>query len=116
MPHLVFTSPLSLETIAEQFAAFNHTDSDIHVGYSAVYRGKHNLLFEVHVNEPTINQHTALLLTERFGADKHFTLQMGSFGHPRPTPGMHVAVSALGEWLLSLHPGAQVVIQKVRQS
>ena len=114
MPHLVFTTPLSLETMAERFEPFKHSEGDIHVGFSAVFRGEHTLLFEIHVNEPTINQHTALLLTQRYGAEKTYTLQMGTFGHPRPTQGMHIAVSTLGNWLLSLHPEAQVVSQKVQ--
>ena len=116
MPHLVFTSPLSLDAMAQQFTPFSHSEDEIHVGYSAVFRGEHTLLFEVHVNEPTISQHTALLLTQRYGAENHFTLQMGSFGHPRPTQGMHVAVSALGEWLLSLHPESRLVTRKVKQA
>jgi tRNA (guanine-N7-)-methyltransferase len=116
MPHLVFTSPVSLETVAERFESFSHSEGDIHVGYSAVFRGEHTLLFEIHVNEPTINQHTALLLTERYGAENAFTLQMASFGHPRPTQGMHLAVTTLGNWLLSLHPEAQAVSHKVKQT
>jgi hypothetical protein len=114
MPHLVFETPLSLDEMAQQFRPFSHNEGDIHVSYSAVFRGEYTLLFEIHVNEPTIDQHAALLLSKRFGAASEFTLQMASLGHPRPTQGMHVAVSSLGEWLLGLHPDTHIVQQKVK--
>lgn len=113
MPHMVFTTPLSLDDMRDRFEAFHHNDGDVHIGYSAVFRGEYTLLFEIHVNEPTISQHTALLLTQR-QVENEYTLQLASFGHARPTEGVHAAVYALGSWLLSLHPDAQVVKQKLR--
>jgi tRNA (guanine-N7-)-methyltransferase len=114
MPHMVFTSLLTLDEMVQHFTPFNRNDGDIHVGYRAVFRGQHTLLFEIHVHEPTISQHAALLLTRRHSTPSQFTLQMASLGHPRPTRGMHIAVSTLGEWLLSLHSDARVRQRKVQ--
>jgi hypothetical protein len=115
MPHMVFNSPLSLDDMRARFEPFHHNEGAIHVGYSAVFLGEHTLLFEIHVTEPTIEQHAALLLTQRKGLERQFTLQLSSLGHARPTEGMHIAVIALGDWLLGLHPDTQVVEHKFRE-
>jgi tRNA (guanine-N7-)-methyltransferase len=115
MPHMVFSSPLSLDEMKNQFTPFHHSEGETIVGYSAVFRGEHNLLFEVHVHEPTISQHAALLLKQRQNKVQEFTLQMASLGHPRPTQGMHIAVKVLGDWLLGLHPDAQVITYKIQE-
>jgi tRNA (guanine-N7-)-methyltransferase len=116
MPHVVFYSPLSLEEMRQRFEPFHHSEGNIHVGYSAVFQGEHTLLFEIHVPEPTIEQHAALLLTQRRSPAGQYTLQLSSLGHARPTEGMHVAVTALGNWLLSLHPDAALVEHKLRET
>ena len=116
MPHMVFSSPLSLDEMRQRFEPFHHNVGDIHVGYSAVFQSDYTLLFEIHVNEPTIDQHAALLLTARQGLEGQFTLQLSSLGHARPTEGMHVAVNALGKWLLDLHPDARIVEHKLREA
>lgn len=116
MPHMVFSSPLSLEAMRERFTEFYHNADDFHVGYNSVYLGNHMLLFEIHVSEPTISQHTTLLLTERKSPAGQYTLKLGNIGHPRPTEGVHMAVNALGRWLVTLHPDAEILEQSVRES
>jgi hypothetical protein len=72
------------------------------------------VLFEVYVKEPTIDQRVALMLVEREEAHE-YTLQLGMLGHPRPTPGIHLAVKLLGDWLTSLHPDAHVLKAKLQE-
>lgn len=116
MPHIVFQSPVTLDDIQERFTPFQQNDGRTYAHVMNVYRGRHTLLFEIHLHEPTIEQHTALLLTERKpkpGQPQEYTLQMSTLGHPRPTEGMHYVVGLIGDWLLSLHPDAKRIISKV---
>ncbi|MBE2270687.1 MAG: tRNA (guanosine(46)-N7)-methyltransferase TrmB [Anaerolinea sp.] len=114
MPHIVFTSPLTLDEMGAQFAEFHHDDGDLHIHFMGVYRGRGALLFEVHVGEATIVQRIAFLVSDRAKREgREYTLQVSALGHPRATKGVHKAVGLLGAWLLSLHPDAQPVINKV---
>ncbi|MFQ3566066.1 MAG: tRNA (guanosine(46)-N7)-methyltransferase TrmB [Aggregatilineales bacterium] len=130
MPHCVLTVPLSLEAIAEAFNPFTTADpthastaggqiqmaQDLTVSFMAVYRGNGSLLFEIHVSEPTIEQHTALILSEHRRTPGEYTLQLSSIGHPRPTQGMHLAVETLCRWLTSLHPAASIRSHKIQSA
>lgn len=109
MPHAVFASPLSFDEMHAAYTPFKAAGGDIHVGFSEVYQGRSGLLFEIHVSEPTIEQHTALLLAPHGAVVGEYTLKMSTLGHPRPTEGMQVAVRALSEWLIGLHPDARLV-------
>ena len=117
MPHIVFTSPLSLDEMLARFEPKQDSSGGIHVHLIDAYRGKGTVLFEAHVSEPTIDQKIALMLLERrteVGKAPEFTLQLGTIGHPRPTEGVHLAVKLLGDWLLSLHPDARPIKHKLQ--
>jgi hypothetical protein len=113
MPHLVFTSPLSPDEMLAPFERREHAEDDMHIAFLYGYRGEHSVLFEVYVKEPTIDQRVALMLVEREEAHQ-YTLQLGMLGHPRPTPGIHLAVRLLGDWLTSLHPEARILKAKLQ--
>lgn len=113
MPHLVFTSPLSLDNMLAQFERREYAGDGTHIAFLYGYRGDHSLLFEVYVKEPTIDQRVAVMLVEREETCE-YTLQLGMLGHPRPTPGIHLAVSLLGEWLVGLHPEASLLKSKLQ--
>lgn len=117
MPHIVFTSRADLDSIFTRFEPWKFSAGDIHVHFLAAYRGQHSILFETHIAEPTIDQRIALMLLARPPLEdgtREYTLQLSTLGHPRPTAGIHRAVSALGDWLLGLHEGAQAIKLKVR--
>ncbi len=107
MPHLVFATPLTLDEMLAAFKPFHAHEGAIHIGFVEAYRGRKTLLFEIHVSEPTIEQHTGLMLVPHNPGE--YTLQMSTLGHPRPTEGMQVAVRALGEWLVNLSPDARLL-------
>lgn len=114
MPHIVFTSPLTLDEMAAHFTDWNVDEGDTHIHFMTLYRGRHALLFEVHVGEQTIIQHLALRVSERQKREgREYTIQVSSMGHPRATQGVHRAVSLLGDWLIGLHPDAHALINKV---
>jgi tRNA (guanine-N7-)-methyltransferase len=114
MPHIVFNSPLSLDEILSNFSNSEHTVGDTHISILNGYRGRSVLLFEVYVNEPTIDQRVALILSQRPEANE-YTLKLGVIGHPRPTPGVHHAAAILGEWIMSLHPDTKVLQRAIRE-
>jgi len=113
MPHVVFTSPLTLDQVHSSFERREYAEDDTRIAITHSYRGKHSVLFEVYVKEPTIDQHLAVLLVER-ETPGEYTLQLGTLGHPRPTPGIHLAVKLLGDWLTSLHPEARILKSKLQ--
>lgn len=114
MPHIVFTSPLTLEEMEARFEGWNVDDAETHIHFMTLYRGRHALLFEVHVGEPTIIQHLAIRVSERAKREgREYTIQVSSMGHPRATKGVHHAVALLGDWLIGLHPEAHALINKV---
>ena len=117
MPHIVFSSPLTLSEIAQRFEPLQHSEGGINVHLMKSFLGRESLLIETHVGEPTITQHVALLLIERPQPDTvgatEYTIQLGTIGQPRATPGVHRAVRLLGDWVLGLHPDNRVIKEKV---
>jgi hypothetical protein len=114
MPHIVFESPLSLDGIRDAFTPFQAQEGNIHVGIREVFRGRSSLLFEIHAAEPTIDQHTALALSPHTGgAAGTYTLQLTTFGHPRPTQGIHLAVRSISDWIIGLAEGSRVLNEKL---
>jgi tRNA (guanine-N7-)-methyltransferase len=119
MPHLILDTPLSLEAMRDAFHPEKYTEGNIHVNYMHAYIGDRVLLYEVFVDEPTIEQRVALVLFRRgessdTGGENEYTLRLGRIGSPRPTQGMHVAVRHLGQELERLHPQARIVGKKLR--
>lgn len=109
MPHMVLHSPMTFGAIQEQFQPAVHDEGDTHIRFIHVYQGEKSLLFEVYVKEPTIEQRVAVMLLEHEEHANHYTLHLSPMGHPRPTAGIHRAVSLLGVWLLGLHPETSVL-------
>lgn len=114
MPHFVLQTPVSLDTIVEQFSQSEHATGDTHVKLMQVYRGEKSLLFEAFVHEPTVDQLIALLYIRKEETDDQYTLKLSALGNPRPTAGVHFAVKLLGEWIISLSDETQVIQNKVR--
>ena len=112
MPHVVFRSPLSLEEMRARFRPLQQHSDTTHINCSHVFLGERSLLFDVYVKEPGIDQHVALLLLERLNRPGEYTLQLGMFGHPRPTAGIHAATNILADWLLGLHAEAELLSRK----
>ncbi len=119
MPHVVISSPLTLGQMIERFEPRQRSDPEreINVRLMNAFLGREALLVETHVGEATITQHVALVIVARAHPDtpgaSEFTVQLGTLGQPRPTPGIHFAVRLLADWLLSLHPDNRIIKEKV---
>ena len=113
MPHLIIKSALSLEDMMTQFErGASHAHGELRVKFMSAYRNDHAVLFEVYIHEPTIEQHLALMLVSRERGSE-YTLKVSRVGNPRSTLGLHLAVGALGNLLVGLHPEAKILENKV---
>jgi len=115
MPHIILQTPMSMNDVLAKFVKFtekrgNTVTTALH---SYTNHTRDTLLFEVNVDEPTIVQHVAMLLIPR-ETDGEYLLRLGSIGVPRPTHGMHHAVSVVAEWVVSLHDDAAIIAKKTR--
>jgi tRNA (guanine-N7-)-methyltransferase len=115
MPHLFLHSPLNAEEVVSQFAQTRTESNGVHIGILHAYNNVKNnsAIFEVVVEEPTIDQHTVLLMNPR-ETEHEYIIKMSTIGHTRPTYGMHRAVQAVGDWVTSLHDDAQITAMKLR--
>jgi hypothetical protein len=121
MPHIVFSTPLTLEEIASRFVEpMQHSADGTHIRFMNAYVGREAVLVETHVGEPTITQHVMLVIVSRLQPDtdagNEYTIQLGTVGQPRPTAGIHRTVTLLADWVLKLHPANQIVKEKVSRS
>lgn len=110
VPHVVLRTAMPAQEIAEAVGKqVFHKEDAIHV---AVFNGYWNpannsVLFEVNIEEPTIEQHIGILMRYR-DQKEDYVLQFATFGLPRPTEGMHFATRQLAEWVVSLHEDAAI--------
>ena len=115
MPHLFLHSPLTAAEICERFKATRRRMGEAHIAILHAFADpKRNVaLFEVVVEEPTIEQHTMIMLAPREKAGEYI-VKMTSLGHARATLGMHRAVAAVGEYVAGLDAEARVLARKLR--
>ena len=115
MPHLFLQSPMSAAEITDRFQATARKMGAVHVAILRAYADprRNVAVFEVVVEEPTIEQHTMIMLSPRAEAGAYI-VKMTSLGQARPTYGMHRAVEAVGEWVAGLHEDARVLERKLR--
>lgn len=115
MPHLFLHSPLSAAEITERFEATRRKLGEVHVAILHAFADprRNVALFEVVVEEPTIEQHTMIMLAPREAAGEYI-VKMTSLGQARATLGMHRAVEAVGEWVTGLDAEARVLERKLR--
>ncbi len=109
VPHVVMSHPLSLGQIGRQFEPFYELAGSTHIKYLDMYHSVRErlLLVEVYVSEETFHQRVCLAIRLRQAGD--LVVGLHELGFPRPTPGIHLAVHHLVEWLRSLHVDVKVV-------
>lgn len=114
MPHMRLSLPLSPAEVAERFEKLSFSEGEHHAAVMDAYinRRGHSILFEVTLMEPSIEQHVALVLYRREGAE--YMLKFATLGYPRMTEGLHMVTRRLAEWLIGLHPEGQVLESAVR--
>ena len=115
MPHLFLQSPLSAAEIVDRFEATRHHAGGAHIAILRAYADarRDTAVFEVVVEEPSIEQHALLVLSPRAGAGEYM-VGLSAVGHSRATAGMHHAVASVGEWVAGLDAGSRVLERKLR--
>ena len=115
MPHLFLQSALSAEEIVERFEATRVSAEGIHIAILKAFanRSRDTAVFEVVVEEPTIEQHALLSLSPRAETGEYI-VKATAVGHARSTYGMHRAVAAVGEWVVSLDAESRILARKLR--
>ncbi len=115
MPHLFLQSPLDAGEIVERFTAARTAAAGAHIAILNAYANpsRNTAVFEVVVEEPTIEQHTMIALSPRAEAGQYI-VKLTAVGHARSTYGMHRAVAAVGEWVAGLDEGGMVLERKLR--
>lgn len=115
MPHLMMTSAYSAADLVERFEAWRRRFGPVHIAVLRAYANPKQdvAVFEVVVEEPTIEQHALISMSPRADAG-HYIVKMTSLGHARPTEGMHRAVQAVGEWVAGLDEESAIVARNLR--
>ena len=115
MPHLFLYSPLDAAAVAERFEPTRRQSNGIHIALLQAYANpkRNTAMFEVVVDEPTIEQHTMIRMAPRH-TENEYIVQMTSLGHARPTDGMHRAVGVVGDYVTGLHKNARILSRALR--
>ena len=116
MPHLFLVSPLGASALVQRFETNRSKHGDVHIALLHAYADpkRDAAVFEAVIEEPTIDQHTMILLSPR--DEKHeYIVKITSLGHARPTYGMHRAVQAVGEWVAAQHEEAKIAESNLRE-
>ncbi len=113
MPHVVLHSPVTLAEIAARFETQYVPTDAAEIKLITLYQspGGQTLLVDVYVNEFPLSQRVGLTIRAR--ENGRFVIGLHEIGFPRPTIGIHHAVSALADWVVSLHPDTMVVSSTV---
>lgn len=117
MPHVIVHTPQKLDDIlarVERTSQHVGDHSVVTLIHAYINHPRNVLLFEVHIEEPTIEQHTAFMLVPRETPDDYI-VRLTSLGQPRPTLGVHRAAGFLGDWIAAQHPDAHVIDAKIRR-
>ena len=115
MPHLVLAAPISMDDIRHQFKPQHSTKNDIHVKLAALFQSQDeaSLLVETYIKEEPIAQRIGLAIKQR--NEGEFVLSLHEIGFPRVTDGVHFAITALADWLVALHPDANILRHNLRR-
>jgi tRNA (guanine-N7-)-methyltransferase len=115
MPHMVISTPMPASEIVARAEKQTHNPTEgIYIMFRDAFLHQNNraMMFEVSIEEPTIDQHIAIMLFPR--DEPHaYTVKYTTLGQPRMTAGLHHATALLADWVVSLHPEAKVLARKV---
>ncbi|MCY4464813.1 MAG: tRNA (guanosine(46)-N7)-methyltransferase TrmB [Chloroflexi bacterium] len=115
MPHLILRTPLNTAEIVDRFAPMKLSVDGAHIAVlHAWLDSKRGIaLFEVVVEEPSISQHSMIMLAPRAG-EGECIVKLTTIGHARSTLGMHRTVAAVGDWVAGLDSAGAVIERRVR--
>ena len=116
MPHMVLKTPLSPMEIAQAVTKTEyHPESETTVVMLSGFVNPNNgtVIFEVIIEDPTLEQHTALMLRPKRENSDEYTLRASAMGQSRATETFHYAVALIGKWVAELHPDGEIIRQSL---
>jgi tRNA (guanine-N7-)-methyltransferase len=114
MPHVILSTPLSIETIDHSFVQYSWSDGFTTVRIESIYYSKRlqSAVVDTYISELPAEQRLLLAITHRKKGE--VIVHLHEAGFPRPTPGVHFAIKCLVEWLIDLNPTSQIIDHNIR--
>jgi tRNA (guanine-N7-)-methyltransferase len=114
MPHVIVSCPLTLPEIAEHFEQRQCAVNGISIRLIDLFSSlrRPSLIVDTYISEQPLSQRLMLEIYRR--PDGNYLLRLQATGFPRATPGAHVAIECLADWLCGLHDEAQIVRHNLR--
>ncbi|MBP6015367.1 MAG: tRNA (guanosine(46)-N7)-methyltransferase TrmB [Candidatus Promineofilum sp.] len=115
MPHVVLRLPADVAEIGRRFQPHAVAIDSTRIRFVDAYQslGDGKLLIETYINEEPLLQRLGLQVRARPTGE--IVISLAEVGFPRPTRGVHLAISSLVEWLRAEYPSL-VVVQTNLQS
>ena len=109
MPHVVLRMPADTAEIGRLFRPAVIERESTRVRFVEAYQSLHDgkILIETYINEGPIMQRIGLQVRRR--ATGEIVISLAEIGFPRPTHGVHLAISSLVQWLRREFPSLVVV-------
>ena len=109
MPHVVLRLPADVTEIGRRFQPHAVAIDATRIRFVDAYQslGDGRLLIETYINEEPLFQRLGLQLRARPTGE--IVISLAEVGFPRPTRGVHLAISSVVEWLRAEYPSLVVV-------
>jgi tRNA (guanine-N7-)-methyltransferase len=109
VPHVILLPSLSFDDFGQRFEPFHIQDESIHIKYLNMFRSVDGemLLSEVYVSEEPYRQRIGLSIRRRQEGD--CVVSLYEMGFSRPTPGIHLAVKYLVNWMQQQDPDLKII-------
>jgi tRNA (guanine-N7-)-methyltransferase len=111
MPHIILRSPLSLPALAETFTPAPWRGATATGRFVQAYYAPagQTLLVDTYIQEEPYPQRIAITMRSRPGQADEYIVAVHELGFPRPTAGLHQALSAFTDWLRDRYPDLMIV-------
>ena len=109
MPHVIIKTPMTLPEIQSAFTPQQFSEGAIHVRCLEAFLAQNGttLLVDSYISEEPLSQRLGVQIRQRDTGE--VVVRLHEIGFPRSTMGIQVAVKGLAEWVVNLHPAAEVV-------
>ncbi len=109
MPHAIINIPMSLPEIEARFAQQQASEGNINIRFLEAFLAQDGLtlLVDTYISEEPMPQRLGVLVRQREAGE--VVVRLHEIGFPRSTAGIQVAIKSLADWVVSLHPEAEIV-------
>lgn len=114
MPHIIVRTPAALADLSRRFEPASVEREGVRIKYLELFQSLNDgrLLVDTFVSEDPLVQRFGITLRTRSSGD--ILIELHEAGNPRPTPGVHLAVQGLLDWIMAAYPATVVVQSNVR--